>query len=643
MCGYPSDKTAFMRRVEREGATYIVGEGARGQRGRLYLIESFLEDLKSSIDGTIPSKAICPPVSRYQEASRGLKAQADERLYLLRLVKEGIASATSLHAALVDVAVDRGVPQASLKRWWKLVKDLDEAAWRDALVPAYKPRQATEIDRRLWAAFRDDYGRQEQPQAHAVWERVKKRADDLGIACPHEKTFLRRFRALPAAQQVLMREGEKALDELYPHQARDRSGMLPLDSCNSDGREWDLRVLWPDGETRRPVVTLAEDDATHFIVAFEVDVVESAAGYRRVYRHICTTYGVPKKMRYDNTRAAANKSLTAGAKGRKRFKDQDDDLDGLLKDLGTEVSFALVRNGKTKGSERVFAEIKERTEKHPRMAGAYTGRSPSEKPANYGEAAVPLAVFEEVLREEVDRYHATIRTRSEVVQPGSSYGAAFAAGLELARPRRLTRTEEIHHFRAKKLVTLNASGEFFIGTAPNRHRYFHEALMDYAARFRGQKIVVRFDENDMAAPVYVEGLDGAKIVEAAPRLEAGAFNSTAQASEHGRAKKRHARAAKEQLKQERAMDAALAAEAATHEPTPGATTAVAAPKVVTADFGSKAHQAKREPEAAPVERDPSKVAAVRAAMRGDDFKPSAGPNLELLKRGQEFLARKRAG
>lgn len=555
--GWPAHKSSLIRRLREEGAEPRRGAPARGGAPFEFDLEGLprafhapLSDLLNAPAGMEPKRADPPVDKRHIKAPPSLRIEAERRWNMVWRVRRLIQAGRTERQACIVAADEFGKSLSATKGAWRIVRARPDAEWLDALVPSYKGRAKAPVDERIVRLFISDFGRVEKPEAQACYERTCRVAKANGWGdVPSLKTLQRRFEDLPPDVKRLMREGERSLLDSLPHQERDRSHMLALDSINMDSRTWDLFAQLDDGRVIRPVVTVAQDEATNFILAYEVTETETAASYRRVLCQAFTRWGIPDKVRFDNTRAAANKALTAGAKHRYRFKD-DGLVDGLLKRLGCEVAFTEPYNGKAKLVERCFADLKQRTEKHPRLAGAYAGRSPVEKPANYGERAVPIAVFMEVLAEGIEEYNTRTGRRSTVAWK-TSHQAVFEAGLQKIAPKRLTEDQGRLFFYVAERRTVTPSGTVTLGAGPRPHRYAIQALRVFA----GSEIVVRFDENDMAAPIVAETLDGVPISDEVPRIAAGAFDDVEAAKAHRRERRKVVRAAKDMAAGYARMDA----------------------------------------------------------------------------------------
>ena len=310
---YPKDKRHLIERLRREGVNPVEGKVARGQVGFLYALEELPSSLRPDLP-QMPEGATSEAWERYFAAPSSLREDANKRLALVRDFQRHLASGESTHNSQIAVSEARGVSVPTVKRAWKAVRDVPEADWLPALVKDYKPRQKDDIPQEILSYFFADYGRMEQPQARAVWERTVRAAAKNGWGeVPSVYTLKRRWDALPADVRILWRDGEDALQNAYPHAERDRSGMKPLDMISLDGREWDLFVRLPDQRIIRVCVVMVQDVATNMMLSYHIGETESADAYRRALCQSFVIYGIAKVAQFDNTRAAANKTITAGA------------------------------------------------------------------------------------------------------------------------------------------------------------------------------------------------------------------------------------------------------------------------------------------------------------------------------------------
>lgn len=556
--GLPSHKTSLIRALHAAGARCIVGRVRGGQRGNLYDPETLPVSVRNALGGAISDleqPRTTAAFYRYENAPQGLKDEASRRLRLVEKIAAYRPKATT-SASIALVAAETGVPSGTLKRYWLAVEGRPWGEWLPALVPAYKGRQPDPIPEAAWEFFKGFYGRESEPSLTYAYQETVKAARHHGWGkLPCEKTFGRRWDKLPIATRTLWRKGKAAADKLIPHAEVDRSGLRSLDSFAVDGRQHDVFVIGASGERYRPWVAAAVDEATNYCLAYvvgEEGEVENGDLYNRLLM-LAFAHGLPNKhVLFDNTMAAANKKITGGADIRFRFNRKDDELKGLLTRLEVPAKFSLPGNPQSKIVEYMWRDSKERAEKHPACEGAYTGRSPTAKPGNYGERAVPRAVFLQVLAEAVHEYNTRVGRRSKVA-PGISYKAAFEAKLEGVIVRKLT-AEQRRWFSAEAhLVTPSPAGKVRLGKAPSQNTYCHEALREFA----GTKIVVLVNPDDYRAPLMaLRADDNRVIVREVPLEELRGAADAASARKVARAKADLKKADKLRAKAEGRLEAA---------------------------------------------------------------------------------------
>ncbi|PQO09793.1 transposase, partial [Shigella flexneri] len=148
---------------------------------------------------------------------------------------------------------------------------------------------------------------------------------------------------------------------------------------------------------------------------------------------VVTRYSIPEDFHItiDNTRGAANKWLTGGAPNRYRFKVKEDDPKGLFLLMGAKMHWTSVVAGKGWGQakpvERAFGVggLEEYVDKHPALAGAYTGPNPQAKPDNYGDHAVDAELFLKTFAEGVAMFNARTGRETEMCGGKLSFDDVF--------------------------------------------------------------------------------------------------------------------------------------------------------------------------------------------------------------------------
>jgi putative transposase len=470
------------------------------------------------------------------------------------LVQQGMPLMQARAQVSLQLRRDRlsgGSSPSALGHWAKRVQGASRHDWTALLIPDWCGRKKTsEIEPAAWGIYKDNYLRPERPSSSSCYRLVERTAktNPHWAPLPNEKTFLRRVRRELLPQTiVLAREGLEAAEKGFPAQERDRSGFAALEGVNADGHMFDVAVTFPDGTTGRPIILGWQDLYSGKILAWRMDQTESSDLVRLSFCDLVRTYGIPGKCWLDNGRAFASKKITGGSANRYRFKVKEEDPEGIISALGTQVHWVKPYHGQSKPIERAWRDFCDSIAKHPAFAGAYLGNNVMNKPENYGSRTVPWADFERVVNEEIAAHNARPGRRSKVCA-GRSFDDTFAEAYSRATIRKASSEQLRTLLLAAEAVSASATDG---SVRLSGNRYWVEALSAYA----GRKVVVRFDPMSLHTAVHVYQLNGVYIGEAACIASVG-FADTNAAREHARAKKTWVRAAKTQLEAERRMTAA---------------------------------------------------------------------------------------
>ena len=220
---------------------------------------------------------------------------------------------------------------------------------------------------------------------------------------------------------------------------------------------------------------------------------------------------------------------------------------GILPLLGVRVHRTLPYSGQSKPIERAFRDFCDTIAKHPLLAGAYTGNSPGDQPANYGSRAVPIELFRSVVEEGIKEHNARPGRRSMVCGGKLSFDQAFEASFYGPGRTVSTRKATVEQ-RALclpsvvvRLDTLDGSlrlagkhWDHYGGYDGSRrywpNRYWSAELLEH----RGCPVTVRFDpDHDESVRVY--GADGGFLCTARLLRPAG-FDDAGAAGAHARAR-----------------------------------------------------------------------------------------------------------
>lgn len=643
--GLPRDKKRLKERLVAAGSVNRPGAPRRGGSTIEWFVPSLPKPLRTAIEPEVPADPV--PFDRYLEATATKKARADRRLALMEELAP-LVKRLGLGKAAAELAARPGSPSKdTIKDMWRLVKDLPWSEWHAALVTAHEGRAPVEIHEEAWRYFFSFCARPSKPTfAYAYAETVKVAAREGWGRLPSQKTFERRWYKLPIADRTYWQEGERGYRRRIPTAELDKSAMATLERVVVDGRCFDqfvasdLLVVGQDGRPYRPWVAAAIDDATSYCLAYAVaneGEGESGDLYRRLLMGVME-HGVPQAIVFDNTMAAANKKITGGQNIRFRFNRKDDELKGILARLDILAKFTQPGEPQQKITERFWLDVKKRVEKHPLCEGAYAGRSPDNKPSNYGQRAISRDTFLKILAEAVAEYNERKGRRSKV---GPCYREAFEAKLREITPRKLTALQKRWVQADAHVVTVRPDGGVRIGQAPNHNTYWHKDLRDYA----GQKVVVLVNPDDFTEPVMVMRADDSSLIlRDVPLFEKLGANNAADAATFARAQRdlkkadRQSRAAKRRL--EAAELAAMmppaappsAPQAAIVQMVPGA-----APNVVTGAKSSRRRKA-ASADPTPLSYDAAKAAQGERRLGREPEPTLQGFNPDRLAEAERILA-----
>lgn len=472
------------------------------------------------------------------------------------LVAQALSINSDKTARLRALAQRWGVSVGSLRNWMSEVRGVDRADWAAALKDAARPgaRRSRTIPPAVWSSFKADFLRLEQPTLAACYRAAQRRgARGSGVKLPSIATFRRRLaEECPGDLRVFARKGESAVRARMGVQVRSVDDLTAGEAVSGDGYKHNVFVVSADGEVYRPVTWAWQCIRSRKILAYRSDQSENKEMLRLSFADLCRQVGVPRHLVIDNTRAASNKWLTGGAPGRRRFRIVEEELPGIFELLGVQAHFSsIVRaaNGRARGwgqakpVERVFRDFDDFDRS---FAGAYAGRNPQAKPDNYGDAVVAESVFKHALKEFLSEFNARPARRSHTAN-GKSYDEVFAENYDSDRLIQLTAEREMLLLLAAESRKVRADGTLTLaaGGAADCPQNIYGA--PFLARYVKQNLVVRFNPEDLHAPVQVFDRLGKHLGEASCILPVGFFDAGA-ARELQRYRRRRVAALREQLR-----------------------------------------------------------------------------------------------
>lgn len=464
-----------------------------------------------------------------------VKDKARRRLRVVQEV-EALVFAMGKHLAVHSVAASEGVAPRSVWNWFQTIEGVERVDWLAYLAPRHRaasarPKEAV-IEPEFWELLKGDYLRLEGPSFATSFRRVAKIAGARGWTVPAERTVRRRMNEIPRVTRVFAREGLAGLEKCFPPQTRDRSQMVALEGVNADCHKIDVFVSWPGIEKpMRPQIVGFQDLYSNKILSWRVDRDPNKVAVMSAFGEMIEAWGIPRHCTFDNGREFANKWLTGGTATRFRFKVREDDPLGVLPQMGIEVHWARPRHGQSKPIERAFRDLADNVARDPRFAGAYVGNRPDAKPENYMSRAVPLDEFMRVLEEGIAEHNARAGRLTDTAR-GRSFDQTFAESYEAAPIRKATEEQRRLWLMGQQVVKLHA-----------RHGQATllggEYWSDWMSEFAGQRIVARFDPEDLHAGLYLYGLDGAFLGYAEAKVKAPFYDlASAQAHAKDQARRR---------------------------------------------------------------------------------------------------------
>jgi hypothetical protein len=477
----------------------------------------------------VASNAVRNPLwDAFDRLPENAKGRAAQRLVAVQAV-HATDDSISRKTAVTCTAAAQGVSASSLWGWLSKVDGKPSSDWLPLLASQRggQERAKAGIHPDAWDYFLADYLRLEQPGLAACYDRLIRIAGKHGWGVmPSLKTFQRRMDSeISRAEQVLARKGREAAKVMAPAQRRDRTVFASLEAVNADGYRHNVFVKWPDGSIARPISIAFQDLRSGLWLARRTDKSENKEATRLAIGDVITRYGLMEHVWFDNGRHFSSKWLTGRMPFRFRFKVKDEEPEGILTKLGMKVHFTRPYSGRSKPIERMFRQVGEYVDKHPAFAGAWTGNTPMAKPENYASTAVPLALFEQVCASELAAHNAR-EGRTGYGMLGRSFNQVFADHTpELGFRRATTEQRRLFMLAAEGVTARKPDGRIELFD----NRFWCEELAEHI----GQKLIVRFDPQNLADGVAIYTLDNRYIADAA-RLDDIGFNNVDDARETAR-------------------------------------------------------------------------------------------------------------
>ncbi|MDO5704066.1 MAG: transposase domain-containing protein [Paracoccus sp. (in: a-proteobacteria)] len=470
------------------------------------------------------------------------KEVARARLAAIRQI-EALEASLGRHQAVAHAAEAAGVGVRTVWAWLALIDGVDAADRLAYLAPRHR-LQRTDADPAAAGAFFDllkgDYLRLEAPSFAASYAVALRIAEARGLEIMQERTARRQMDKIPQVVRVFAREGERGLARCFPPQTRDRTQMVAMEGVNADCHKFDVFVIWPDEDKpRRAQLVAFQDIYSGKVLSWRIDRDPNKVAVMSAFGELIETYGIPRHCLFDNGMEFANKWLTGGTKTRFRFTVRPDDPLGVLPQLGIQIHWAKPAHGQAKPVERAFRDMADRIAKDARFAGAYVGNRPDAKPENYMSRAIPLDEFVAVVADGIEQHNARAGRQSATCR-GRSFDATFAASYAQAPIRKATDSQRRLWLMGQEVRRAHSThGQISLHEA--------EYWSDWMSEIAGQKIIARFDPENLNAGVEVYALSGEYLGFAETKQKTPFFNLAAaqEAAALERRRKRLAKAALE--------------------------------------------------------------------------------------------------
>ncbi|MFW1680128.1 hypothetical protein C1S99_10705 [Vibrio parahaemolyticus] len=499
----------------------------------------------------------------YDLASESQKDRAKHALELCLRVQKYVDSGEKLVAAMKQVAAESHVTYARIHRWFYIspalrTKHIPQGDWLPSLLDGRGgTTRMAHIPEEAWEFFKADYLRPEMKSGTVMecYRRLEKLAKDKSWELPCHKVFTARIkREIPKELVMLKRFGKAEFQKsMLPSQRRSRAGLHAMQIVAGDGHVARVFCKTEDGHVFRPTIWAFIDVYSSMIVGYSVDRTENTEMLGIAIHRMVSEYGIPTQYTLDRGSVALSEAMTgrlsrpkrdgSGKLTHKKFDTYE--IEGAITAMGSRVSWikGIDDNEGRSGNSR--ANPIERLwhskggigqfERSPVFAGAYTGASITDKPANYNSAnAVSFDVFLKHLDAWIYEWNHQEGRRTEMAKSqGLSYVQVFKRSYEqsaIAKPTNaqlalcLLRTRKAVKVHNGGCVDLNA-GDY---SKHKTNRYQSPLLYEYV----GDKVKLRFNPYDLTKYVLAF-TDDDRLIGKIPLSEDSDYNSISAARRTG--------------------------------------------------------------------------------------------------------------
>lgn len=454
----------------------------------------------------------------YRRAPHKSKERADKLAAAVADFEDLHAAGASKGNAAAQIKSLYQVDDATLWRARRQVAAQPREMWPSLLLPRYKGRtKEAELTPDAWDWIKSHYLNTSETPACVVIKEAKKEGGALGWVFPSNKTIVRRINNLPATQYLLGRKGAEAFDASFPAAERDYLSYALHDTWVSDGRNFDVFCLWPDGTIARPFIVAWVEMRTRKILGVRGGIHPNSALTLAAFRSALENTQIkPRNSLLDNGPEYAAKSVTGGQKNRYRFHIKENDPIGALTRMGIVVNWSRPYRGQEKPIESFWKWVASQFDKLPMFQGAYCGKDTASKPSDFDAKnnAIPIAVFSEKLAEILEAFNREHKHRGHGMNgksPQQVYDELMQAEPLKEWPRPSTEDMRLLQLE-QRILTLNnrdASIRFKI-QGYGEARFWSESLADLPMAARDKKYNIYHNSNLPDSPALV--YDGMRFI-----------------------------------------------------------------------------------------------------------------------------------
>jgi hypothetical protein len=315
------------------------------------------------------------------------RAAAVARGLLIAEWKQGGLGKEDFIAAYNSGATDRRIfgelGPLSLRTFYRWIREFSRNG-TGGLVPRYSAASGgageslSAAEKALLERF---YLKTSRPTIQSAFELLKQNYP--GSACSYH-TARRYLRSLPEALTDYYRLGKTAFTNKHqPYMDQNVWKYRSLDAVVSDHHCLDCVVTYR-GKLVRPWVTTMQDYRSGMVLGWCPSVAPSSLSIIAAYYMAAVGYGIPRKLVFDNGKDYRSEILNGKTETVKTRTPEGWDeekevyIQGLFSLAGSDVTFTLPYNGKSKGrQERYYGILKEYFSKG---IGSYIGGDARERP-----------------------------------------------------------------------------------------------------------------------------------------------------------------------------------------------------------------------------------------------------------------------